>query len=597
MSLRFARPAWISKQRIALLVAFVLATSMSMVVAPHSSASAPNACPGYWLANSSGAVSAYGGAASFGPVKSRGSTAAVVGIASSPDAGGYWLVASNGKVLGFGDAQLFGSMVGKRLTKPIVGIASAPDGRGYWLVAADGGVFAFGDARYFGSAGTAHLKSPVVAMAVSPDGSGYWLVAQSGSILRFGDVPFHVSSEPVPLGSKVVGMASTPDAQGYWLVTQAGKVMAFGDARYYGSLKTSPLDATVAGIAPTPNGQGYWLSARDGGVYGFGNAEYLGSSPTQVVVENHNLSATEPQRVTGIAVSFNPTHRHGHNPPRSTTTTSGNPAGATTGTTVVPTTAASSTTDITQPPTTVQVTTTTTQPTTTTTQATTTTTATTGQTCTDPVFETSAPFGIYTSGNYNVYNNMWNDSAPPATGLNSQQLYVCSPASWYVTSDQPATTDVKTYPNVQENFSSVPVSQFSTLTSSFAETDPHVGDYEDAYDMWLNGVASSGSNEVMIWNENYNQTPAGSPEGTVTFDGVTYTAWTTSDHSYIAFVANSNFTAGTVNLLEFYDWLISQGWISASSVVDQIDYGVEICSTDSAPATFQFTNFSINAAT
>ena len=81
MSLRFARPAWISRQRIALLVAFVLATSMSMVVAPHSSASAPNVGLGYWLANSSGAVSAYGGAASFGPVKSRGSTAAVVGIA------------------------------------------------------------------------------------------------------------------------------------------------------------------------------------------------------------------------------------------------------------------------------------------------------------------------------------------------------------------------------------------------------------------------------------------------------------------------------------------------------------------------------------
>jgi hypothetical protein len=192
---------------------------------------------------------------------------------------------------------------------------------------------------------------------------------------------------------------------------------------------------------------------------------------------------------------------------------------------------------------------------------------------------------------------MWNDSSPPSSGVGSQTIYACSYSNWYVVSDQPATTDVKTYPNVQENFNSVPVTQFSTLTSSFAETDPQVGIYEDAYDMWLNGVANSTSNEVMIWNENHGQVPAGSPLATVTFDGKSYTAWTTSNNSYIAFVANSNFTSGTVNLLEFYDWLIDKGWISPTSVVDQIDYGVEVCSTNSTPATFDFTNFSINATT
>ena len=187
-----------------------------------------------------------------------------------------------------------------------------------------------------------------------------------------------------------------------------------------------------------------------------------------------------------------------------------------------------------------------------------------GQTCTDPAFTTSAPFGGWTDGNYYVYNNMWNDASAPPSGVGSQTLYACSYSNWYVVSDQPATTDVKTYPNVQENFKSVPVSQFTTLTSSFAETDPHVGIYEDAYDMWLNGIATRTSNEVMIWNENYHQTPGGSPQGTVTFDGRAYTAWTTSNRSYIAFVANSYFTSGTVNLLEFYHWLIDRGWIPSS---------------------------------
>jgi hypothetical protein len=219
------------------------------------------------------------------------------------------------------------------------------------------------------------------------------------------------------------------------------------------------------------------------------------------------------------------------------------------------------------------------------------------QTCTRPAFETSAPFGGWTDGDYYVYNNMWNDSSPPSSGVGRQTLYACSYSNWYVVSDQPATTDVKTYPNAQENFKSVPVSQFSTLTSSFAETDPHVGIYEDAYDMWLNGIATSGSNEVMIWNEDHNQVPGGSALATVTLDGRAYTVWTTGNHSYTAFVAHSYFTSGTVNLLEFYDWLIRQGWLPSSSVVDQVDYGVEVCSTNRAPATFQFTNFSINATT
>lgn len=39
-----------------------------------------------------------------------------------------------------------------------------------------------------------------------------------------------------------------------------------------------------------------------------------------------------------------------------------------------------------------------------------------------------------------------------------------------------------------------------------------------------------------------------------------------------------------------------QGWIPASSTLGQIDYGAEIVSTDSAPATFAFTNFSISSS-
>jgi glycosyl hydrolase family 12 len=210
--------------------------------------------------------------------------------------------------------------------------------------------------------------------------------------------------------------------------------------------------------------------------------------------------------------------------------------------------------------------------------------------CTNPQFVTSSPTGIWGDGPYFVYNNMWNISGYSVT----QTLDACSFNNWYVVAtmnNDSGNGAVKTYPNVQENFNEQAISSFHSITSTFAETSPHVGIYEDAYDMWLNGVASSGSTEVMIWTENFHQVPAGSVVASVSFGGRSYQVW--KNGSYIAFVAESNFTAGTMNLLQFYDWIIAQGWIPSSSTLGQIDYGVEIVSTNSAPATFSFTNFSI----
>lgn len=61
MSLRFGRAPRLFGPRLVLLVVFVVATSLSLVVASYGSASAPKAEPGYWLVTPTGAVSAYGG--------------------------------------------------------------------------------------------------------------------------------------------------------------------------------------------------------------------------------------------------------------------------------------------------------------------------------------------------------------------------------------------------------------------------------------------------------------------------------------------------------------------------------------------------------
>ena len=580
MSLRYVRAPRLSKQRVVLLAAFVIATSLSMVAASYGSASSTKTEPGYWLASSNGAVNAFGSAGRFGSLSPGRPDAPIVGIAETPDAGGYWLTTSSGKVYTFGDAPTYGSLTGLRLDKPIVGIASTPDGGGYWLVAADGGVFAFGDAGFFGSVGSdhVHLESPVVAMAGASGGSGYWLATRSGDILRFGSVPFVPAGVPASLGSGVVSMAATPDGKGLWLVTSNGRVTARGDARYYGSLSKS-LNASVVGIAPTASGGGYWLVAGDGGVFSFGNAQYVGSAPGQRIFASSEHPATTAQVVSGIAISnvnirrWLQKHHHGGSP--TTTTTA-------------------STTTTTQP------TTSTTHATTTTTGSTTTTTST-GSTCTDPNYTTTDPNGGNTYGAYYVYNNMWNDgSPPPYPGVGSQQLNVCNYNSWYVNANMPAgNTAVLTYPNVQETFGSpIPLSKISSMTSDFAESAQHLtgDDWEAAYDIWINGEASSGSTELMIWNDTDNQTPSGNDVGTFTSNGVTYTIYN-SNNSYIAFVANSNYTAGQVNLNAFYQELLNKGWIASNSQLYQVDYGYELCSTNSQVQRFNVTNFDINYVT
>ncbi len=215
-----------------------------------------------------------------------------------------------------------------------------------------------------------------------------------------------------------------------------------------------------------------------------------------------------------------------------------------------------------------------------------------GGACAKPSFSTSAQFGTLDLSPYFVTNDMWNESA----GNVSQTLYACSFSDWYVTTTASGGGSVLTYPDSHLDVPNTPeISSLSSVTSTFADSNPNTGTYEDAYDIWLNGIAdpSGGSDELMIWTNNHGQTPAGSPMATVTIGGQTWTAWK-GNGGYMAFVANSNVTAGSLNLLAFFQWIIAKGWVPADSTLNQVDYGVEICSTNGAPATFSFSNFAVN---
>jgi Glycosyl hydrolase family 12 len=212
--------------------------------------------------------------------------------------------------------------------------------------------------------------------------------------------------------------------------------------------------------------------------------------------------------------------------------------------------------------------------------------------CTNPVFTTSATSGGWSNGGYYVHNNMWNSASYQC----AETLYACSYHSWYVVANMNNNSGdgaVKTYPNVHKDYSNVAISSFKTITSTFAETSPHVGIYDVAYDIWTNGVATAGSTEFMIWNENYKQTPGGSLSATVTLGGRTYNVYKTSNNSYIAFVPTTVFTSGSLDVLEIFNWTISKGWLAANSTLGQLDFGVEFVSTNGTNAVFKCTDFSI----
>ena len=209
-----------------------------------------------------------------------------------------------------------------------------------------------------------------------------------------------------------------------------------------------------------------------------------------------------------------------------------------------------------------------------------------------PLNPDNAQDGI-TLGGFYVDTDTWN-----ADGYQVKQtMYVCDYDNWYVVAnmnDDKHDGAVKTYPNVHKDFSNAPqIRSFATISSSFVYTAPHVGIYEFAYDIWLNGVASSGSTEVMIWTDNYHQVPSGSALDTVTFDGASYQVYKSG--SYIAFVETANVTSGTVNLLAFFQYVIGKGWIPSTSTLGAIDYGVELVSTGGVDATFELNDFSLTA--
>ncbi len=212
----------------------------------------------------------------------------------------------------------------------------------------------------------------------------------------------------------------------------------------------------------------------------------------------------------------------------------------------------------------------------------------------NPLFVTSDPNGGWSQGGYYVHNNMWNSRKySPCT----QTLSAWSHDKWHVVARMNNKTGdgaVKTYPNVHKDYQDAPIGSFDSITSTFAERSPHVGIYNVAYDIWINGIAKPGCTEIMIWTENFHQVPGGAYVQDVTIGGRAFKVYKTANGGYIAFVATANFTSGKLRLLDIMRWVIAKGWLPDKSTLNQICFGIEIVSTEDTEAKFEVNAFSID---
>jgi Glycosyl hydrolase family 12 len=230
-----------------------------------------------------------------------------------------------------------------------------------------------------------------------------------------------------------------------------------------------------------------------------------------------------------------------------------------------------------------------------------------GATCANPTCtESNAQCNL--SNNWDVFDNQWCCSpscADQGQPCGPESIHVCSASSWYVESEEPANnTAVLTFPGVQENFGTgngVAISSFTTMTSTYAFAIPDIGDYEMTYDIWVNGEASNGCTEIMIWVDNHGQTPAGSiVHPGVSVGGSTFDVWRDTSGSWqvISFETTGSFSktaSGSVDLLAIYDYVVAQGWMPSSSTLYQIGFGPEICSTGAQNETFYINDFTITS--
>jgi hypothetical protein len=197
-----------------------------------------------------------------------------------------------------------------------------------------------------------------------------------------------------------------------------------------------------------------------------------------------------------------------------------------------------------------------------------------------------------------VHNNMWNNhSGAGPTG--TYTLNACNYDNWYeIARQQPSTVSpgaVRAYPNVHKDYNDVPLS--SVYSARFAHNTTQVSGmiWNVAFDVWIN---DGFDNELMIWTENLGQRPAGNVVGNVTIGGKAYQLWRDGSGTggIFTYVSVEPQRSGTMPLGSFFADLQTRGWLEPRAgggpdTTWQVDYGVEVVSTNGVDHRWNFNDF------
>jgi hypothetical protein len=159
---------------------------------------------------------------------------------------------------------------------------------------------------------------------------------------------------------------------------------------------------------------------------------------------------------------------------------------------------------------------------------------------------------------------------------------------------------IKSYPDTQRNFTNRSIDSFTQITADYDMTCPPAGEYDAAFDVWIGGIGSKSTAEVMVWTEDrYNGPlpPKNALESTtVTIDGQALIAWRRKNGNggdYIALAMRPMRRAGSLDLLAVFRWLISKGWLKGTDLVAAVEYGVEIASTAGSEQRFTLNSYTL----
>ncbi|KAI0431372.1 family 12 glycosyl hydrolase [Xylaria sp. FL1042] len=188
------------------------------------------------------------------------------------------------------------------------------------------------------------------------------------------------------------------------------------------------------------------------------------------------------------------------------------------------------------------------------------------------------------TGSYIVYNNLWGESAGTGSqcttvnGLSGNSVAWSTSWSW-----SGGNYNVKSFANVVVQTTAKQVSAISSIPTTWSYSYTGSGIVADvAYDSFTSSSASGSSEyEVMVWLAALGGagpiSSTGSPIATPTIDGVTWNlfdGYNGAMHVF-SFVAQSQVTKFSGDLMDFFDYLTTNNGMSKSQYVTSIGAGTE----------------------